>query len=473
MKSRGTYIGSFSLKRQLQPKEAWVHPVTGQVVRKGWEDPNVPEYQRNWVVVFSMPGQAQRSVTAGTKLVRYRICDRCMAEVENPVVTRPRCECQQRVTGWAESWLETQTVLLQRGEIARLEEMRAPKTWSSPQEVLALYVKRGPADARARVNSLGVILGQARGLSLDSFGWSDLTKRLKKDWAEMRQEAGRRGWLGLGAGKKAPAGAWEELRALKAAGELPALDLRTVAEWNTTITSYFTNVNTIFGEDARDRILEGLRVPDLGDFLGAKFKLPKPKGHKSIPPEVMAEIERRLPALRVEDEQLYAFFRVCEETGVRPGTLRALGGEALRLLDAVGLASARAQMAAEWRVPVEELGEFGALLCIPAVKGGHEVVTPVSTETVRLLVEMRRDASLFGCVHPTEMKDLHNRRLNEWLRECGVQGTQVAYLLRHRKAQALRRFGGVAAVSVGLGHVDEAMAKRYSREDRLVPAVRR
>lgn len=471
MKSRGTYIGSFALKRQVQPREAWVNPVTG-AVRRGWMDPEVPEFQRNWTVTFYMPGMAPKFMTAGSKVVRYRICDRCLAEVGNPVVTRPRCECQGRVNAWAEAWLETQTVLLQRGEMERLAEMRAPKSWSSPQEVLALYLKRGPDDARARVNSLGLMLGQARGLSLESFGWADLTKKLKKDWAEMRQEAGRRGWLGLGAGKNAPAGAWEELRALKAAGDLPALDLRTVAEWNTTILSYFTNVNTIFGEDARDRILEGLRVPDLADFLGAKFKLPKPKGHKGIPPEVMAEIEGRLPALKVEDEQLYAFFRVCEETGVRPGTLRVLGGGALRLLDAEGLAAARARMAAEWRVPVEDLGEFGGLLCIPAVKGGHEVVTPVSVETVGLLVAMRNEGSLFGCVLPTEMRELHDRRLNGWLRGCGVKGTQVAYLLRHRKAQALRRFGGVAAVSVGLGHVDEAMAKRYSQEDRLVPAVR-
>lgn len=472
MKIRSTYMGSYALKRQVQPREAWVNPSTGVVVRRGWANPEVPEYAPNWLVTFSLPGTAPKSMTAGSKVVRYRICDKCMAEVGNPLVTRARCDCIARVSAWAEAWLETQTVLLQRGELARLEEMRSPKSWSSPQEVLALYLKRGPTDARARVNSLGLILSQARGLSLDSFGWGDLTKKLKKDWAEMRQEAGRRGWLGLGAGKNMPEGGWEELRALKAAGALPAMDLRAVEEWNTTILSYFTNVNTIFGEDARDRILEGVRVPDLGDFLGAKFKLPKPKGHKSIPPEVMAEIERRLPVLRVEDEQLYAFFRVCEETGVRPGTLRVLGGQALRLLDAAGLAAARARMAADWRVPVEDLGEFGALLCIPAVKRGHEVVTPVSAETVGLLVGLRNDGSLFGCALPTEMKELHDRRLNGWLRECGVKGTQVAYLLRHRKAQALRRFGGVAAVSVGLGHVDEEMAKRYSQEERMVPAVR-
>jgi integrase len=145
---------------------------------------------------------------------------------------------------------------------------------------------------------------------------------------------------------------------------------------------------------------------------------------------------------------------------------------ALRVLDAVEMLAARGRMAEEWRVPVEELGEFGGLLSIPAAKGGHEVVTPVSVETVEVLRGLGNARSLFGCEHPTAEGDMH-RALNEWLRECGVEGTQVAYLLRHRKAQALRRFGGVAAVSVGLGHVDEQMARRYSKEDRLVPALRR
>lgn len=462
-----TFIGSYSLKRQQKAREPYVKE--GKVVRRGWRDANVPEFLPNWMVTFTLPNSKPKAVTAEY----FPLCSACMAVPadENPVKVRATCSCQKGVRKWAESWLETQTVLLQRGELQRLEEMRRKVVWSSPRAVLDVYLKRGPADAKARVNALALMLSQARGLSLDSFEWSDLTKKLKQDWAEMRQEAGRRGWLGLGAGKNAPAHAWEELRALKAAGDLPALDLRTVAEWNTTILGVFTNVNTIFGLDARDRILEGLAVPDLSGFLLAKFKLPRPKGHKQIPAGVMTEVERRLPGLLVCDARVYTFFRVCEETGVRPGTVRKLGADALKVLDDAGMLAARERMSREWRVAVDEIGVFGGLLSIPAAKGGHEVVTPISVETVRLLEGLRTAESLFGCKHKTAALDLH-LALNEWLRECGVEGTHVAYLLRHRKAQALRRFGGVAAVSVGLGHVDEAMARRYSEEDRLVPALK-
>ena len=438
------------------------------MVRRGWRDAAVPEYGPNWMVTFTMPGMKPRCVSA--KL--FPLCEKCAGVVGNPAKERAGCVCVRRVSMWAEEWLMTETAMLQRGEVERLREMRAPVVFASVQEVLALYLKRGPADRQARVNSLASMLMQARGISLEAVTWGDLTKGLKRDWAELRQEAGRRRWLGLGAGKNMPTDGWAMLRGMKAAGSLPALDLRTVAEWNTTILGYFTNVNTIFGKDAQERILEGLRLPDLSAFLEVRFKLPKPKGHKGIPDEVMAVVEDRLADLRADDARVWAFFRVCEETGVRPGTLRELVPGALRVLDAGEMLATRGRMAEEWRVPVEELGEFGGLLSIPAAKGGHEVVTPVSVETVEVLRGLGNARSLFGCEHPTAEKRLHEA-LNDWLRECGVEGTQVAYLLRHRKAQALRRFGGVAAVSVGLGHVDEQMARRYSKEDRLVPALRR
>jgi integrase len=268
-----------------------------------------------------------------------------------------------------------------------------------------------------------------------------------------------------------PAGGWALLRGLAAERKLKAVDETTVAAWNTTVTTYLVSARSIFGDKSRAKVLRDLLLPDLGDFMAAlPVDLPCPEGHQEIPVAVMAEVERRLPGLMDADAQLYAFFLACEETGVRPGTLRVLDAAALRVLSAEEMGFWKARMAVDWKLPESELCDFGGLLDIPAKKGGNAVRTPVSSELAGLLVGMRVPGSLFGCKHKTAAGELHER-LNGWLRECGVEGNHVTYLLRHRKAQALRRFGGKSAVAVGLGHTSEAMAERYSREDRIVPAV--
>jgi hypothetical protein len=98
------------------------------------------------------------------------------------------------------------------------------------------------------------------------------------------------------------------------------------------------------------------------------------------------------------------------------------------------------------------------------------VLTPVSAAVVEVARAVMTPGSLIGARNETDGRLLH-AGLNTWLRSCGVEGTHAAYLLRHRKGQLLRRFGGKAAVGAGLGHTSEAMAGRYSREDRVVPAV--
>jgi hypothetical protein len=167
---------------------------------------------------------------------------------------------------------------------------------------------------------------------------------------------------------------------------------------------------------------------------------------------------------------VWLFEQLCEETGMRPVSVRRLVPGDLRALSAAESAEWRAKMAAEWRVDEAELSDFGGLLRVAAAKHGAEVLTPVSAAVVEVARAVMTPGSLVGARNETDGRLLH-AGLNAWLRSCGVEGTHAAYLLRHRKGQLLRRFGGKAAVGAGLGHTSEAMAGRYSREDRVVPAV--
>lgn len=445
-----TSLGSYSIYRQPKTRPE-----------------GMPQYEWKWIVRFF--------VGAGKPLTRskhpYRICDACLAEEGNPVVTRADCkECQVPVKKWAKKFLEAHTELLKRGEMDRLNELLTPKKFASVAEVLAVYRERGPDDRVQRLNFLATVFEQTTGRDIGCLRWEDLTADLKLDWAELRQEAGRRGWLGLGAGRNMPADGWAVLREMKRAGKLPALDDRTEAPWNTTIGTYMTSINSIFGEKSRTKILRGLLVPELKGFLECRLSLPGPKGHKEIPLAVMARMDAGLPVLRDEDARVWLFEQLCEETGMRPVSVRRLVPGDLRALTVTEAAEWRARMAAEWRVDEAELSEFGGLLRVAAAKHGAEILTPVSAAVVAVAREVMTLESLIGARHETEGKQLH-AGLNAWLRGCGVEGTHAAYLLRHRKGQLLRRFGGKAAAAAGLGHTSEAMAGRYSREDRVIPAI--
>lgn len=462
MKSSGvsstmkTTLGSYHLIRQAKPENRW--KVAG-----------VREFDPNWVVRFCLPGE-QKRVTARL----YPICERCLAVEGNPAEVRSNCAvegCQRDVRRWADLELAVYAKALREGDLKKTQEWLRPKQYASIAEVLEVYLQRGPTDRRQRVNMLSAIYEQVTGREIERARWDELTQKLLMTWAEMRQEAGRRGWLGLGAGKNMPAGGWAVLRGMASERKLKAVDEVTEAAWNTTIGTYLVSARSIFGEKSRLKVLRDLMLPEMGDFMDPlPVDLPGPEGHQEIPARVMAEVERQLPALRDGDGQLYAFFRVCEETGVRPGTLRTLDAGALSVLSAEEMGFWRARMAADWHVDESELCEFGGLLDIPAKKHGNAARTPVSAEVAGLLVDLRAAGNLFGCKHVTAAKELHEK-LNVWLRGCGVEGNHVAYLLRHRKAQVMRKRFGKSGVAVTLGHASEAMAERYSKEDRIVPAV--
>lgn len=427
--------------------------------------PGAAKFEPNWAVRFYLQG---KEMLRSAEL--YRVCEKCAACEGDPLEVRSSCGCHRAAHKWAVAWLEGQTALLQAGEMKRLEEMRNPKRWTGLQEVLEVYGKRGPADRRQRLNFLASIYEQATGREMSQMVWDDLTRDLFLDWAELRQEAGRRGWLGAGAGKNMPVHGWQTLRALKAGGELPALDDRTTAAWNTTILTYLTSAKSIFGDKARSKVLRGLEVPPLEEWRAITLELPCPKGHKSIPESIQSRIEAALDRLKKANPRVWLFFMLCDETGMRPVSVRRLAKDSLTVLTKAEALTERKKMAKEWRVDEADLCDFGGLVRVQAAKHGNEVMTPVSAEVVALALEVMTAGSLIGARHVTEGRELH-KELNTWLRECGVTGTHAAYMLRHRKGQMMRRFGGKAAVGAALGHKGEAMANRYSVEDRVVPAV--
>lgn len=497
---RATF-GTFSLYRLPKPS-------------KRWKLEGVREYNVNWTVYFFV-GEKEPLVRSASL---YPICVKCL-EVEHgkdPVEERKSCECHRGAARWAESFLKTQVELMRAGQMKKLEELRTPTKWTPVSEVLAVYRERGPGDRVQRLNYLDSIYEQTTGRETARMQWDDLTGDLLRDWAELRQEAGRKGWLGAGAGKNMPAKGWETLRAAKAANKLPRLDTSTVAEWNTTIVNYLASVKSIFGESARGNELRGLNIPPLESFLAVKLKkvLPVPEGHKEIPENVMAAIEKALPKLLVEDPLAWTFFMICDESGLRPVSVCRLSNADLRTLSTQEAAEVKRQMAKEWKVREEELSDFGALLTVGAAKNGNPITTPLSAEVAAMALQqgaaeavinearaevekVRRRIAEHRARHgetdsPVNFKralarsemrlkralallgvDVNRayKRLNAWLRKRGLDGQQAAYLLRHRKGQAMRQFGGKSAVSAALGHKGEAMADRYSEERRVVPAV--
>jgi len=423
-----TSLGSYSIYRQPKKREA-----------------GLAQYEWKWIVRFF--------VGSGKPLTRskhpYRICERCLAEVGNPVETRAGCACQKKVKDWAELFLKTHTAMLQRGEMDRLTELLTPKKWASVAEVLGVYLERGPKDRRQRVNFLASIFEQTTGKDIARMEWEDLTRALVYDWIELRQEAGRRGWLGLSAGKNMPPNGWDELRELQRARKLRR-DTETVAPWNTTILGHVVSAKSIFNGMSRDDTLRGLNIPPLVDFLGVKLTkmLPVPKGHREIEEGLMGRIVAALPALKAESPRVWAFVLLCAWLSGRPGKALELRGDALK---------------------VQEDGT--GIITQPEAKGGNESFTMVDAECVAAVLAVRTEASLFGVRHATDATDIL-KQANAWLKSLGMEGTKKMSMFRHHKLQILRNQFGDEMAAAAAGHTTTAMVRStYTRNEKVVPLV--
>jgi hypothetical protein len=443
------YAGSFALYRQSKPT-------------KRWKVPGVPEFDPNWVVAFTMPPQPRRREMA----VGYPICDDCRAVPENPAEKRPNCECVKRVRKWAEERLRTETHLLHVGEIEKLQDLRRPKRVADPKEVLEMYLARGPEDRRQRVNSLKGWYEQRTGGELSivkegevlkvrtDLGWDFVNRSNFLDWAEMRQEAGRRGWLGLGRGKNMPAGGWEQLRTLKAAGRLKGLDKRTACAWNTTILGYLTNIKSIFGEDSRQHVLRELTLPDLKEFLATSLDLETPKGHKYLRPEQLQALLEGADELKKTNLRKWVVNQLLMRLACRPEEVEAARPSWLEV--------AKDKGRNRTRIVIISRPEEGFILKAGSRGKPRRIWLP--PDLVAAIKEVATEKSLIGAKHITEARELVRYEHSRWLRETAkLDGTQTNYLLRHLGGAERMTSEGAGAASALLGNTEALIHSTYGQ----------
>lgn len=394
--------------------------------RTAWANPEVREYEPNWMVMFTVCGE---SWTETAK--------RC------PVAMGPK-----PVIAWAKEEIKTQAYLLQQGERDEAKARREKPRTVSLAALLVEYrrnVPPGKPDYAKNAQRLRAICEEITGMDADDIAVTDelLNRRALFDWVRMRQEFARRGWTVRG---EAPEDAWQQLREDLKAGRLPGIDKTTVAEGNTTILTYLRCAKAVFANHRE--YLGALVLPELREFLQFSVDIRAPKGHREIPADVAARIWTDAETLKDENVHLWALLQVLAWTGARPAQVVGMTGAALEMqADGTGV------------------------VLVPVAKGGRPVRWPVAEDVAQALEMIRTESSLLGAGSPTAAHKMH-RALNGWLRERGVEGTHAAYLLRHARGQQLREAFGVERAADGLGHTSTAMVQAvYTQAVNVMPML--
>jgi integrase len=315
-------------------------------------------------------------------------------------------------------------------------------------KLLEVYLQNTPPnkpDYAKNAAKLRMIMGEVSGLAESALPVSEewFNAATMRQWVRLRQEHFRLGWTVRGA---APEDAWTRLRVELKAGRLPGIDKSEVMECNTTITSYLRCAKAIFANNRE--YLPGLVLPELREFLSFGVDVSAPEGHRDLPAEVMAKMDKHLKKLRAESPRVWVFNQLAAWTGARPITIKGLGKSALVVSkDGAGVVS------------------------LPVTKGGKPVLWPLPADVVDVIVSVATDASLIGATHKTDAEEIH-REHNEWLTKLGVEGTQKTYLFRHARLQQLREHGGVELAAAGGGHTTTAMVqKRYTEAQKAMPML--
>lgn len=424
------YAGNYALYRNVKP-------------RGRWKDPAKPSYDPHWLVAFSFPQMPRKRMTAEL----YPICDLCLAVEGNPVELRPNCECVKRVSKWAEEWLKTQTFLMQEGKVKELQQMRAPVRVAAPAEVWATYEGRGPADKKKRLNNWRLFVDQTTGKKVGEVPWSFYTTRNFLTWAEIRQEAGRRGWLALKPSEFPPTG-WQELRALAESGGLPALNKRVASTWNTTIHSYLTQIKSIFGKESRQNALRDLTLPDLTEFLELSLDLPTPKGHKALTNAQLQALLEGADKLKKTDLRKWVINQLLMRFSCRPEEVQAARPTWLERVNHKGVQRTR--------IVIINREDEGFDLKAGAVARERMIWMP--EDLVKAIDEVSTPGSLIGAKHKTDAEKLVQREHSQWVRKTAkLTGTQTNYLFRHLGAAERMTSQGAGAAAALLGHSGEAL----------------
>lgn len=411
--------------------------------RGRWKNPGVPECDPNWVVRFRFGDGTVLTRAAKEGPARFPVCDKCRAVPagENPVEVRSSCDCQRRARRWAESFLATQGELFQRREFERLEAMRRAPVVTPLAEVVARYVSGGPKTARKAVGCLRRVLEQGAGLSLEDADWSDLTEAVGIDWALVRQEAGRRGWLGYESEARVEAEGWAELRA-DLRRKRWALDFVNPEPWNTSIASTLAMVRAMFCDHARRYVYTGMTLPEGIGLRDCRVPVPAPDTTFSLSREVYGRMWDGLPLLKETRPEVWGLIWLHWHTGIRPAEARtamaedvvrdpATGRLLLRVRSAKRNRVNRADKVRVWALPAD-LVEVMESLCT----GGH--ILGLDTQWDRAY-----------------------RAANAWLRACGVGQAHTLYHLRKLVGTMAARRGGLEAAAQSLGNTRAAAEGHY------------
>ena len=390
-----------------------------------WRDPAVPEYFPNWLVRFRVLRKSWEQMA-----VAGEVCFPVAGGVD-------------AVKRWAKQRILTEAHLLQTGQIAELEGLRAERRVVMLAEVLRVYLSNVPPNKPDYVKNaqrLKAVLTEATGLVPEKLPMDEgrVSRALLLGWVRMRQEYFRRGWSVKGA---APLDAWDRLRADMKAGKLPGIDKETVMEGNTTVLSYLRCAKAVFANQRE--YLTGLILPELRELLTFTVDLAVPEGHREMPEELKASLLADLGRLREDDPRQWAFVMVCAWTGARPVQVTRMRGDALQQVN----------------------GED--VLMVPAAKHGLASRVKINPGTAAGLREVMTAESLVGANSDADKLRLH-RQVNKWMTGHGAVGTHKAYMLRHMRGQQMRDEGGLELSAAVLGHRGTAMAARKYTESRVV-----
>lgn len=433
MAAASNSIGSFSLIRQVKP-------------RGRWGASTVPVYDPNWIVEFRLPGEKPRKESS-----RLPLCELCMKSAENPVKARPGCRvanCQGDVQRWAAARLDELAAQWKAGRLTGRRAAAAERV--TLEQVRALYAQTGPGDRMKNLRALEMVTCEVLGKSWEDICVDELHPDLWDRFAWMYQEADRRGWLNRD-GKK-PADALAQLR--RACPEHPMPDREAATAANGTIRSTMRKAKSVLGQESQDSYLKPLRdkMPVDGSFvrwLHTKVSVRTLDHRFDVAPEVYAAMWESLPALKVDDPQVWALIRLHWTTGVRP----------------IEAAAARTT----W---LEQDPATGAVLLVVRNRPGEGFSLkdrdskqarpwPLPADLLELLPRLAvPGGSLFGCRTPGQWDAIY-RRANAWLRGCGLEGQHTLYHLRKLVATVVMQREGLEAAAHALGHRHSTTTAEY------------
>jgi len=425
MSSTHTFSGSFGLIRH-----AWA--------QSHWEN-GVPKYGPNWMIKFYLPGE-RSIVKMGPDKVRFRVCAACLAVPHGmmPAVVRAECSCQVAPRRWAKAVMAARAAMAERSELDRWEEMLRPVKWTPFNEVLARYEQMGPVDAKKRVQYLRTIISVPTGKTDAAMGWEDLTKAVCFEFAELWQEAGRRGWLARG---DMPPTGWRQLRALRAR-EPWAVDRRTVMACNTSIKGYLASAKSVFNAMSRDNVLRGLLIPPLTEFLETRVGVKIPRGHRAFSREDYLAMMNALPALKAERPALWLVNQLLMRFGLRPEEVWPIRRHWMDELSDDGVKRTRLSIINRPEEGIE----------IKAGPDAAERRVWVPEEMLQVIEQTGNEVSILGVGKLWQARDLVERTHPQWLRSLGITVPRPNYMLRHFAGAERWTSEGQTAAGSLLGH---------------------